>query len=84
VLQVQIALSQRITETFKICNPSFSYSVQCNPRRPITKPSEGVVNDGWDNENADLIMHVDDVLVSSHGNRCVSPYGRNFFKENFV
>ena len=69
-MQALVRMTQSLTETYSTCNPNFDYSLQHNPRRPITKPSLGVANDGWDNENADLVMHINDVLVSNKGNRC--------------
>lgn len=69
-MQLPLRMSKFITETFKTCNKQFDYSISFNPRRPITKPSAAMGNDGWDNENADLILHVKDVLVSTQGNRC--------------
>ena len=38
-------------------------------RTVLTKPSEGVSNGGKDNENADLIIYVNDVLQSQHSPR---------------
>eukprot|EP00854_Cymbomonas_tetramitiformis_P021741 gene21741-26150_t len=64
-------LSLKIAETYKVCDPRFNYSVSFNPRRPLSKPAEPVSNDGWDNENADLILYVNDALVSSNGNRYI-------------
>jgi dual specificity protein kinase YAK1 len=40
------------------------------PRRVLTKPSEGTRNEGYDNDNSDLILRVGDTLVNhnpSHG-----------------
>ena len=39
-------------------------------RRSLTQPDLGVSNDGWDNENSDLILAVGDVLVNTSGDRC--------------
>ncbi len=39
-------------------------------RRSLTHPDTGVSNDGWDNENSDLILAVGDVLVNMAGDRC--------------
>lgn len=35
-------------------------------RRVLTKPSEGVKNEGYDNENSDLVLRVGDVVVHSN------------------
>ena len=63
-------LSAGLLETFKRCHSGFQWSEELNPRRTLTMPCEGTANDGHDNDNADLILHVHDVLVSQHGNRC--------------
>ena len=39
-------------------------------RRSLTHPDTGISNDGWDNENSDLILAVGDVLVNMAGDRC--------------
>lgn len=38
-------------------------------RRSLTKPDAPHGNSGWDNENSDLIIHVDDELSSADGAR---------------
>ncbi|EFJ45990.1 hypothetical protein VOLCADRAFT_30949, partial [Volvox carteri f. nagariensis] len=53
-----------LVSVYRSCNDSYRYSHNANPRRVLTKPSVGVKNDGYDNENSDLIMHVNDVLVN--------------------
>ena len=45
------------------------------PRRSLTHPDTGISNDGWDNENSDLILAVGDVLVNMSGDRCSEPAG---------
>lgn len=64
-------LSAGLIDTFKRCHPGFQWSQALNPRRTLTMPCDGTANDGWDNDNADLILRVHDVLVAQHGNRCV-------------
>ncbi|XP_010528678.1 PREDICTED: serine/threonine-protein kinase ppk15 [Tarenaya hassleriana] len=60
-----VKLTRDIVETYKICNPQFKYSGESNPKRYLTSPSVGVLNDGFDNSNSDLILGVNDVLASS-------------------
>ena len=43
---------------------SCRYNLGSNPKRVLTKPSVGVKNDGYDNENSDLILYVNDVLIN--------------------
>lgn len=50
--------------TYRICNPSFKYESSRNPRRVLTKPSKGTKNDGYDNEDSDYILYVNDILGS--------------------
>jgi hypothetical protein len=40
-------------------------------RRMLTKPAQGVRNDGYDNENSDFIMAAGDVLINSEGSKYV-------------
>ena len=58
------ALTTHLPATYRICNPSFKYESSRNPRRVLTKPSKGVKNDGYDNEDSDYILYVNDILGS--------------------
>lgn len=62
------ALSTHLPSTYRICNPSFQYESSRNPRRVLTKPSKGVKNDGFDNEDSDYILYVNDILGSEETN----------------
>lgn len=62
-------LTKDIVETYQICNPQFKYSEELNPKRFLTSPSIGVLNDGHDNVNSDLILAVNSVLVNSETQR---------------
>ncbi|WOL09496.1 hypothetical protein Cni_G18249 [Canna indica] len=64
-----VRLTKGIVETFQICNPSFRYSEAFNPKRFLTNPSTGVLNDGYDNANSDLILYVNFELVNSEAKR---------------
>ncbi|KAJ8631891.1 hypothetical protein MRB53_025227 [Persea americana] len=57
-------LTKDIVETYQICNPAFKYSEAINLKRFLTNPSVGVLNDGFDNANSDLILTVNFVLVN--------------------
>ncbi|KAK9781855.1 putative Kinase-like domain-containing protein [Seiridium cardinale] len=66
------ALTTQLPATYRICNPSFKYESSRNPRRVLTKPSKGSKNDGYDNEDSDYILYVNDILGSEeagHKNR---------------
>ena len=64
VLQPLQALTTQLPSTYRICNPSFKYESSRNPRRVLTKPSKGTKNDGYDNEDSDYILYVNDILGS--------------------
>ena len=66
------ALTCHLPTTYKLCNTGFNYQATRNPRRVLTKPSKGVKNDGYDNEDSDYILYVNDILgseESGHKNR---------------
>ncbi|KAJ6858509.1 dual specificity protein kinase YAK1 [Populus alba x Populus x berolinensis] len=57
-------LTKDIVETYQTCNPQFKYSEELNPKRYLTSPSAGVLNDGRDNVNSDLILTVNFALIN--------------------
>ncbi|XP_044481848.1 dual specificity protein kinase YAK1 homolog isoform X2 [Mangifera indica] len=57
-------LTKDIVKTYQICNQQFKYSEELNPKRYLTSPSVGVLNDGYDNVNSDLILAVNFVLIN--------------------
>jgi len=66
------ALTTQLASTYRICNPTFQYETSRNPRRVLTKPSKGTKNDGYDNEDSDYILYVNDILgneETNHKNR---------------
>ena len=64
IVQLVARLTKDIIETYQICNPQFNYSEDLNPKRYLTSPSTGVLNDGYDNANSDLILTVNYVLIN--------------------
>ena len=68
-VQLVARLTKDIIETYQICNPQFKYSEELNPKRFLTSPSIGVLNDGHDNVNSDLILAVNSVLVNADTQR---------------
>ncbi|KAF8303347.1 hypothetical protein DL93DRAFT_2173055 [Clavulina sp. PMI_390] len=60
-------LTSQLAQTYNICNPDFRYESQHNPRRVLTKPSKPVHNDGYDNEDYDYILYVNDCLGTEEG-----------------
>ncbi|KZT52262.1 kinase-like protein [Calocera cornea HHB12733] len=55
-------LTSHLSQTYNICNPAFNYESAHNPRRVLTKPSKPVHNEGYDNEDNDYILYVNDFL----------------------
>ncbi|KAI0949590.1 hypothetical protein AcW1_009149 [Taiwanofungus camphoratus] len=62
-------LTTNIVETYRICNPQFRYESTHNPRRVLTKPSKPAHNDGYDNEDYDYILYVNDWLGTDEGHK---------------
>jgi len=61
------ALSVHLTQTMQRCKPDFKCPAP-RPGRMLSNPSEGTRNDGYDNEDANLICRVNDVLTApQHG-----------------
>ncbi|KAM7273808.1 hypothetical protein ACFE04_028472 [Oxalis oulophora] len=69
ILQLVARLTKGIIETYQTCNPQFKYSEELNPKRYLTTPSIGVLNDGHDNVNSDLILAVNTLVVNSEAHR---------------
>ena len=54
-----------ILDTYKCCNSGFEYApCHMNPRRELTFPSEGVLNNGYDNSENDYILRVSDLIMT--------------------
>ncbi|KAJ1668313.1 dual specificity protein kinase yak1 [Coemansia sp. RSA 1646] len=62
-------LTVDIVETYRKCHPKFYYESARRPRRVLTHPSEGVKNDGFDNENSDYILYVNDIIGDKDGHQ---------------
>lgn len=57
----------RLVDTLQMCNPRFYYQPFMNPKRDLTYPSEGVLNNGYDNIDCDYILRVSDMIVNPEG-----------------
>ena len=57
-----------LLEVYKKCRAEFRYQPSLNPRRCLTKPGE-TEGDGFDNKDADLVVYVNDELVSTASGR---------------
>ncbi|KAI0305448.1 kinase-like domain-containing protein [Multifurca ochricompacta] len=62
-------LTTHIIDTYRICNPQFKYESTHNPRRVLTKPSKPAHNEGYDNEDYDYILYVNDWLGTEEGHK---------------
>ncbi|GFQ07061.1 serine/threonine-protein kinase ppk15 [Phtheirospermum japonicum] len=62
-------LTKDIVEIYQICNPQFHYSAESNLKRFLTSPSTGLLNDGCDNANSDLILTPNYFIVNSESKR---------------
>lgn len=66
------ALSVYLTETYAMCQPQkFRYSRNQNPKRVLTKPLEPKFNNGFDNDDSDYILYVNDMLGAEEGRKYV-------------
>jgi hypothetical protein len=54
----------KLVETMQKCNPRYSYFSLLNPKRDLTLPSEGVLNNGYDNIENDYILRVGDHIMT--------------------
>lgn len=50
-------------------DPQYNYSNRSNPKRVLTKPSKGVKNFGYDNENNDYVLCVGELLGNDEGRK---------------
>lgn len=62
-------LTTSILDTYRICNPQFRYESTHNPRRVLTKPSKPAHNEGYDNDDYDYILYVNDWLGTEEGHK---------------
>ncbi|KAI7857889.1 kinase-like domain-containing protein [Circinella umbellata] len=63
------ALTRDLNTTYQLCNDTFRYNAVHNPRRVLTKPSKPCGNDGYDNEDFDYILYVNDILGTTEGHK---------------
>ncbi|SAL95100.1 hypothetical protein [Absidia glauca] len=66
-----LSLTKDLHGTYQKCNHGFLYNTTLNPRRVLTKPSKPGGNDGYDNEECDYILYVNDILGSTDGHRYI-------------
>ncbi|KAI9498372.1 kinase-like domain-containing protein [Zychaea mexicana] len=66
---IRIIMSVDLNTTYQLCNVGFQYNAVHNPRRVLTKPSKPCGNDGFDNEDFDYILYVNDILGSTEGHK---------------
>lgn len=47
----------------------------------LTKPSKGVKNDGYDNEDSDYILYVNDILGNEDNGHKYATFSKRFFQQ---
>ena len=62
-------LTTNILTLFKAVDPDYSYDSSWNPKRILTKPSQGTKNHNFDNENSDYILCVGDFIGTENTNK---------------
>ncbi|KAK9492364.1 kinase-like domain-containing protein [Lipomyces doorenjongii] len=63
------ALATDLQSTYRVCDPAFTYESSRNPR-VLTKPSKGTKNNGYDNDNSDYVLYVNDILGGNDTHQC--------------
>jgi hypothetical protein len=61
--------TQFLLSTFISCNSLYDYQPINNPKRFITKLTEGALNDNYDNSDCDYILSVNDIIGSKEGHQ---------------
>ncbi|KAK4480578.1 hypothetical protein RD792_013656 [Penstemon davidsonii] len=79
-----VRLTKDIVEIYQKCNPQFRYTEELNPKRFLTSPSAGLLNDGCDNANSDLILTVNYSMVNSETKRRMHRILEPFTIELFI
>jgi hypothetical protein len=51
-----------LVDTYGNQNPDYQYKPDDKPKRVLTKPSKAAKNDGFDNDDYDYILKVNDIL----------------------
>ena len=83
--QITKSLTRDLVAVFKRCNPRYGYTPNLNPRRILTKPSEGVLNNSYDNADNDYILIVNDIIGTEEGHQCASPPEFRFpFTDHYI
>ncbi|CAO3631485.1 unnamed protein product [Cunninghamella echinulata] len=62
-------MTTQLVHTYEKRNPKYHYQQYKNPKRILTKPSKPAKNDGYDNEDHDYILFVNDILGEDHHHR---------------
>ncbi|KAI8331579.1 kinase-like domain-containing protein [Chlamydoabsidia padenii] len=55
-------MTTSLVDTYENQNPDYQYKSGDNPKRVLTKPSKAAKNDGYDNDDYDYILKVNDIL----------------------
>ncbi|CAO3588214.1 unnamed protein product [Absidia cylindrospora] len=60
-------MTTRLVDTYEKQNSEYQYKSTNIPKRVLTKPSKAAKNDGFDNDDYDFILKVDDILGEEKG-----------------
>jgi dual specificity protein kinase YAK1 len=67
---VVMALTRSILSLYRSLDPSFIYSeYKSNPKRALTKVTETTKNDGFDNQDNDYLLYVNDIIGDKEGQK---------------
>ena len=55
-------LTMKLVETYTKCNPKFKFDDSLTPKRSLTNPDQPMSNNGFDNENNELIIFANDLI----------------------
>ncbi|TIA70845.1 hypothetical protein E3P92_02956 [Wallemia ichthyophaga] len=62
------SLTLNLSNVYNKCNNLYNYKPSNNPRRVLTKPSKPIHNQGYDNQDNDYILYVNDWLGGGGNN----------------
>ncbi|PVU89294.1 hypothetical protein BB561_005448, partial [Smittium simulii] len=66
-----LVFTVNLVDFYQAINPKFIYKMEQRPKRSLTKPSEGALNDGYDNINSDYILNVDESIIGPDGSEYI-------------
>jgi serine/threonine protein kinase len=78
--QIPLAtLTVHLLQTYSKIDPNYQYKPNQNPKRVLTKPSKPTHNDGYDNDDYDYILYVNDLIGKDSEYRILDLLGQGTF-----